>query len=866
MRKSLVLSFAMLAACSGGGDDGNGPTRVATVAISQGSASLLVGDSVQLAATAKDGSGASLSGRSIAWTSSNAGIASVNATTGWVRGIASGAAAITAASEGKSAEIQVAISPVPVAAVELSTATLSLTVAGSAQLTATPKDARGNALAREITWATSDESKVRVNGNGLVTGVSAGSATVTATSESRSAQTQVTVGAVNGPVIASLSAALLRPGSSVTITGSNFDASAAANLVTIDGVSAAVNSATPTQLLVTLPPAGSFACEPTHNATVSVTVNGAAGTRQQPLQVATQRALVAGQSLMLLDPTEVRCNELSQTGGRYLVSVFNTNTSVSSSATFQLRGAGATVLNAAVAPNVTSTVSAQMTAPQSSSSVAALFMGAELQASRQEALAHRDRLERERALFRAAAPSLRARRAASSSVSLQRVGARASLNVGTVGDTTSIKIPNINASNHCSNFTQIRARTVYSGARAIILEDVAAPLAGTMDSYFQQIGQEFDNVMFPIITANFGNPLAYDAQTDRNGKILMLFSKQVNDIGRVVGFVTACDLIDPALTSNPASYTSSNLAEIFYAVAPTSTATGYTSSLQNMTRDGWRRLVRGTVIHEVKHLTTFAERFQSPTADVLEESWLEEGTAMHAEELYSRTITGATFKGNTGYGAAAATGIYCEIRPGSASCPADRPKVMFDHFAWLYDYLSSNETLSMLGGVGSSDGSFYGTSWAFVRWIIDQYSSDAVFLKSLIAEPHLTGVSNIAARTGRTYGELLGDFSLALALDDLPGFTPSRPQLAIPSWNMREIFAGLTADFASQSIFVRSPPLQARALAFGGFASDVATLRAGSAAYFDVAGSQAGKQLIEVRTAGGGDPPSSLRVAVVRIQ
>src|ERR1041385_8029407 len=93
----------------------------------------------------------------------------------------------------------VTISNVPVASVTLSPAAASLTVGATTQLTATPKDANGTALSgRVVTWATSNAAAATVSASGLVTGVAAGSATITATSEGQSGTSAVTV--TNVPV------------------------------------------------------------------------------------------------------------------------------------------------------------------------------------------------------------------------------------------------------------------------------------------------------------------------------------------------------------------------------------------------------------------------------------------------------------------------------------------------------------------------------------------------------------------------------------------------------------------------------------------------------------------------------------------
>src|SRR5207244_5481839 len=77
------------------------------------------------------------------------------------------------------------------------------------QLVATVKDANGNPLnGRVITWATGNPAAASVSGSGLVTGVAAGSATITATSEGQSGAATITVTAAPPP----------RPVASVVLT------------------------------------------------------------------------------------------------------------------------------------------------------------------------------------------------------------------------------------------------------------------------------------------------------------------------------------------------------------------------------------------------------------------------------------------------------------------------------------------------------------------------------------------------------------------------------------------------------------------------------------------------------------------------
>src|SRR3989475_12168547 len=83
---------------------------------------------------------------------------------------------------------------VPVALVSVSPATASVAGGQTAQLTATPLDANGNALnGRAVTWSPTSPAVATVDANGLVTGAAAGSATIAAASEGKSGTATVTV-------------------------------------------------------------------------------------------------------------------------------------------------------------------------------------------------------------------------------------------------------------------------------------------------------------------------------------------------------------------------------------------------------------------------------------------------------------------------------------------------------------------------------------------------------------------------------------------------------------------------------------------------------------------------------------------------
>lgn len=170
------------------------PKAVSAVRLTPaGDLRLLAGETTQLAAEALDADGAVLPERAITWTSNATSVATVSAS-GVVTAVAPGGAVITAASEGKSALVAVTVSSVPVVSVTITPATETVVVTQTLQLTAVAKDAHGGTIAgRTITWSTSDASRATVSSTGLVTGVSPGDVTITASAEGKSGTSAITV-------------------------------------------------------------------------------------------------------------------------------------------------------------------------------------------------------------------------------------------------------------------------------------------------------------------------------------------------------------------------------------------------------------------------------------------------------------------------------------------------------------------------------------------------------------------------------------------------------------------------------------------------------------------------------------------------
>src|SRR5690606_23834122 len=237
---------------------------------------------------------------------------------------------------------------------------------------------------------------------------------------------------------------------------------------------------------------------------------------------------------------------------------------------FRLRGASAATTAAEYAPAIAdadppappSPAAAAAASPQTSPRRLASGPQAELhRALREQATAHERMLERNLDLLRQLGPRRAAARGSVGAASNTAIAAMlAAADPPNVGDEMEFRIPNLNASDPCASFIEVTARVVYSGTRAVVFEDVDAPLATRIDSLYVKLGEEYDNTIHSLITQYFGDPLVLDAQTDDNGRIYMLFTKVVNDFNSPpFAFVFSGDLYPRNLCDQ------SNLAEIFYA-------------------------------------------------------------------------------------------------------------------------------------------------------------------------------------------------------------------------------------------------------------------------------------------------------------
>ena len=199
----------------------------ASVSINLPSDTLPTGVEVQSTVTVLDASGSSLSGKTIGYQSSNPSVATVNST-GVVKGVADGSTTISAIVDGKIGSKRITVGGRRAALLSITPGSASISAGQKAQLNANVLDQMGLEMpGQTITWQSGNQAVAQVSSTGLVTAISAGSATITAVSGTLSSNATISV--VNAPVasvlIAPTTVSMVMNGSPATLSANAFDAS-----------------------------------------------------------------------------------------------------------------------------------------------------------------------------------------------------------------------------------------------------------------------------------------------------------------------------------------------------------------------------------------------------------------------------------------------------------------------------------------------------------------------------------------------------------------------------------------------------------------------------------------------------------------
>ena len=412
------------------------------------------------------------------------------------------------------------------------------------------------------------------------------------------------------------------------------------------------------------------------------------------------------------------------------------------------------------------------------------------------------------------------KRAYQSRVASPGVRMSVSAAIPAVGDKGTFKVPaKFDASGNslggsCTNYTSATATVKYVSTRAIIYLDDAAPAGGFTDTDFQEIANEFDNLIYPTDVDYFGTPL----DQDNNSRVIMLYTPLVNKLtaanssGFVGGFFFVGDLFPTTGTNSCAQ---SNVAEIFYLLAPDPTG-----SINNNPRSTAtvRQGTRGTIAHEFQHMINGSERFRSAVTEDFESTWLDEGLAHFAEDLNGRAKKQLNETGNY---------TFSQLLPSSADIN-DFNAFFFQNFARFGLYLANPGPNSPTTQYADTSLADRGAAWALIRSTADQYAPGGdvkAFIRSLVPGPD-TGVVNLRSHAGNvSFDSLTAGWLVANYADDagIPGL-PAK--YSYKTYNMRDNVA------RSRQQGSQVYPLIPTTITGSGFALTNLLTRSGSGNYF----------------------------------
>ncbi|MDX1578588.1 MAG: hypothetical protein R3266_08885, partial [Gemmatimonadota bacterium] len=403
------------------------------------------------------------------------------------------------------------------------------------------------------------------------------------------------------------------------------------------------------------------------------------------------------------------------------------------------------------------------------------------------------------------------------------------------------------------------------GRHLALVEDVNAPPGGLGPEDWTALETELDRFGAPVDTAHFG-PWA---DIDGNGRVIVLFTPEVNrladpeDGSHVGGFFLPLDLAarsaDASAAGGGEACPASNEAEILYlTVADPDGRHG-----PPLARDGALGITRSVVAHELQHLISAERRaLRSPNGfAAVEEGWLDEALSQLAEEIVGFASLGLAPGGDYGLDQVANTSEELETFR----------TYHLDNFVNLRLYLSDPADTPTFESPSDEVGELRmrGFGWFLLRWLGDQAADERTLLRSLVAggQRFTRGVENVERVAGRSWRDLLADFSVSVVADDagIEGL-PDRHRIA--TWDFRDVFTSLSGSAAAGSLFPDAFPLHTTRVPLETAALDF-DVGASSVRFFELATRPDSPPLsIAVRIDGRGAPGQTTepQVTIVRIR
>jgi hypothetical protein len=325
----------------------------------------------------------------------------------------------------------------------------------------------------------------------------------------------------------------------------------------------------------------------------------------------------------------------------------------------------------------------------------------------------------------------------------------------------------------CDSFVSVQATEQFVGQHVAIYLDDTVPAGGYTPLEVDSIGELFDQYLYPIDTTAFGR----EPDIDGNGVVIALLTDQVNALSPSCAEIAAGYFFGLDLLDDPHS----NRGEVFYSLVPNPSG----PSCQ-VPKSFARRRLAPTFIHEFQHMISFS-RHRLLAGGNAEESWLNEGLSLFAEELGGRLVP-------------------------DPQCVGGQPNACATQFLTsnlgnAYLYLASTESYFLVEPQGS-EGSLAerGANWLFVRWLADRSEADSVrgtdLTRALDGADSPGGIGAVGAANIEAaarglfdptvdFPALLGEWQLANYLEGVAGYTEPTGRLTYLTLNLPGLFNAL---------------------------------------------------------------------------
>jgi len=649
-------------------------------------------------------------------------------------------------------------------------------------------------------------------------------------------------------VLDSVASGTLATGGAATLFGHGFSPVPSENQVRIEGTAAEVLDATGTSLSIRVPDFGG-ACLPTRDVGVRVLVaEESSNGRIVPLEPLTPALqLAVGDVVTLRGPDAIGCLQFvaGETARRYRLALASTDRRAGRTARASLSTRVETDAGDSRPPSL---LSARAVAP-------ALAEEARRHARADGAL-------RQFALRELSEEGARpARRVPPAEAALADA-------IPAVGDPLDVRfaVGSDLVSSCEATGTPIAATVRAVGEHLVLAADDASPSGGFGPDEWAALLAELDGTVFPAEEAYFGTP----PDLDGNGRVIVLFTPRVNALAApgaagIGGFFLPLDLaaaaVGPGTSDRDGACPASNEAEILYLSAPDPEGTGGLA----LAVDAAVRSAKGVVAHELQHLINLGGRTGRPDggfADA-EEIWLDEALSAIGEEAAGLAAIERAVDSDLGWSQVGST------REEREAFDA----YQLGNFLGLRLYLSDPAATPVLAGGGTVDTRDLGArgfGWLLLRWAGERAVGDErTFFRRLAGGGRDAdrGLVNLERASGVPWRQLLADAAVALATDG-EGPTELADRYRIETWDLRDVFAGLSARAESRALFPRSFPLEPTRLAVetAAVAFDVG---ASTVRYFELATQPDGPALsLGVLTPAGArlSESSDTQITIVRIQ